>query len=145
MADFWRLGVLLYELMVGVPPFYSKQRNENEIRCMIVDERTEIRFPPFVSAEGADLIRKLLHVHTDQRLGAVNDVEDVKSHPFFRDIDWSKLENRQLDSPSWVDESVRYLGGGGPWHRIDSQNLCSYKIISVDDAAWWKATIHEPW
>ena len=76
--------------MVGVPPFYSKSRNEQEIRCKIIDENSEIRFPPFVSPEAVDLVRKLLIVHTDQRLGAINGVEEIKAHAFFRDIDWQK-------------------------------------------------------
>jgi len=64
-SDFWRFGVLLYELTVGFPPFRSKTHDPAELAQAIMGHRDDtIRFPPFVSAEAQDLIRQVRGYHT---------------------------------------------------------------------------------
>eukprot|EP00475_Leptophrys_vorax_P044658 TRINITY_DN9032_c0_g1_i1.p1 TRINITY_DN9032_c0_g1~~TRINITY_DN9032_c0_g1_i1.p1 ORF type:complete len:524 (+),score=127.58 TRINITY_DN9032_c0_g1_i1:41-1612(+) len=92
-GDWWSLGVMLYELVVGIPPFYSQNINEmyNKISSTGV-----LRFPPFLSMDCRDLIWMLLNRDQTLRLGSRNDVEDVKAHPWFEDIDWEKLAKKEV-------------------------------------------------
>lgn len=92
-VDWWSLGILLYELTVGIPPFYSQ--NVNEMYSKI--QHGVLRFPPFLSEHCKDLIFQLLHRDPKKRLGSGNDLEDLKSHKFFQTLDWEKLYNKQID------------------------------------------------
>lgn len=88
-VDWWALGILLYEMIVGIPPFYHT--NKKLMYKMILEKNP--KFPDiqkhgiYVSADLQDLISKLLTKDMDKRLGSQNDVEEVMSHPFFKDID----------------------------------------------------------
>lgn len=86
-VDWWSLGILLYELTVGIPPFYSQ--NVNEMYHKI--QHGVLRFPPFLSDECKDLIVALLNRNPEARLGSSErDVEELKEHPFFAPIDFEK-------------------------------------------------------
>jgi len=91
-VDWWSLGILLYELTVGIPPFYSQNINDmyNKIQHGV------LRFPPFLSENCKALIVDLLNRDPSKRLGSTNDVEDLKQHPFFDDIDFDRLYNKQV-------------------------------------------------
>ncbi|KAI9179567.1 Serine/threonine-protein kinase [Blastocladiella emersonii ATCC 22665] len=95
-VDWWSLGILLYEMTAGIPPFYSE--NTNLMYQKIMYE--EIAFPPGFSAEAQSLIRGLLTRDARVRLGSSNaDAEEIKRHPFFADIDWDKLRKKQIVPP----------------------------------------------
>ncbi len=84
-CDWWSFGCVIYEMLTGKPPFYSKKREElfMMIRCR------QPEFYPFHSKEAIDLIGKLLVKDPEQRL---TDPVDIKSHPFFhKDIDWTGM------------------------------------------------------
>ena len=88
-CDWWSVGAIMYEMMVGYPPFYS---DEPMTTCRkIVHWRHHLRFPAEVtlSAEARDLIERLL-CDVDQRLGTAG-VAEIKSHQFFYGIQWTKL------------------------------------------------------
>lgn len=91
-VDWWSLGILLYELTVGIPPFYSQNINDmyNKIQHGV------LRFPPFLSDECKSLIVALLHRTPSKRCGSTNDVSDLKSHAFFADIDWDRMYAKQI-------------------------------------------------
>lgn len=91
-VDWWSLGILLYELTVGIPPFYSQ--NVNEMYEKI--QHGVLRFPPFLSENCQSLIAELLNRDPAERCGSKNDVEDIKQHPFFDDIDWDKMYAKQV-------------------------------------------------
>ncbi|CAL5416477.1 unnamed protein product [Camellia sinensis] len=88
-CDWWSLGAIMYEMLVGYPPFYS---DEPMSTCRkIVNWRTHLKFPEEakLSPEAKDLISKLL-CNVDQRLGTKGAYE-IKAHPWFRGIEWEKL------------------------------------------------------
>lgn len=94
-VDWWSLGILLYELTVGIPPFYSQ--NVNEMYHKI--QHGVLRFPPFLSEECKDLIVQLLNRNPDARLGSSEaDVEELKSHAFFASIPWEKLMKKEFET-----------------------------------------------
>ena len=96
-ADWWSFGIFLFEMLVGVPPFYS--RNQHEMFCKIIKE--DFKFPQELelSDECKDLVRQLLIKNPDHRLGSQKDAELIKNHPWFNDLDWEKLTNEELEAP----------------------------------------------
>ncbi|KAM9326698.1 serine/threonine-protein kinase N3 [Gastrophryne carolinensis] len=95
-VDWWGLGVLIYEMLVGECPFPGD--DEEEVFDSIVNE--EVRYPRFLSNEAINLIRKLLRKNPERRLGAgVGDAEEIKTQPFYQEIDWEALHARKLQPP----------------------------------------------
>jgi serum/glucocorticoid-regulated kinase 2 len=94
-VDWWSLGILLYELTVGIPPFYSQNVNEmyNKIQHGV------LRFPPFLSEACKSLIVQLLNRDPKKRLGSKDDVNDLKAHAFFKPLSWEKLLKKEIDVP----------------------------------------------
>ncbi|XP_046699951.1 serine/threonine-protein kinase N1b isoform X1 [Silurus meridionalis] len=95
-VDWWGLGVLIYEMLVGESPFPGD--DEEEVFDSIVND--EVRYPRFLSTEAISLMRRLLRRNPERRLGSSEkDAEDVKKQPFFRDMDWEALLQRKVVPP----------------------------------------------
>jgi serine/threonine protein kinase len=105
-SDWWRLGVLLYEMLVGFPPIRSKTNDPNELSQKIKAHTAEtLRFPPFVSAECVDLVRTLLNPDPLQRF---ENAAAIKAHPWFsQSIDFDALSRRAVQSPAWIDLNLQ--------------------------------------
>uniref|UniRef100_A0A3Q2GYF2 Serine/threonine-protein kinase N1 n=1 Tax=Equus caballus TaxID=9796 RepID=A0A3Q2GYF2_HORSE len=85
-VDWWGLGVLLYEMLVGESPFPGD--DEEEVFDSIVND--EVRYPRFLSAEAIGIMRRLLRRNPERRLGSSErDAEDVRKQPFFRLRGWT--------------------------------------------------------
>ncbi|KAM6963099.1 serine/threonine-protein kinase N2-like [Aplochiton taeniatus] len=95
-VDWWGLGVLIFEMLVGESPFPGD--DEEEVFDSIVND--EVRYPKFLSAEAISIMRRLLRRNPDRRLGAgERDAEEVKSHPFFKTLDWDGLLSKKVRPP----------------------------------------------
>jgi len=94
-VDWWALGILLYELTVGIPPFYSQ--NVNEMYKMICE--SPLRFPPSLSQPIRQVITGLLKREPQRRLGSATDVEEIKECAFFRVLDFDLLYRKEIDPP----------------------------------------------
>uniref|UniRef100_A0A8C2HQH6 protein kinase C n=1 Tax=Cyprinus carpio TaxID=7962 RepID=A0A8C2HQH6_CYPCA len=95
-VDWWGLGVLIYEMLVGESPFPGD--DEEEVFDSIVND--EVRYPRFLSSEAIGIMRRLLRRNPERRLGySEKDAEDVKKQPFFRTMDWEALLLRKLPPP----------------------------------------------
>uniref|UniRef100_A0A452TAQ7 protein kinase C n=1 Tax=Ursus maritimus TaxID=29073 RepID=A0A452TAQ7_URSMA len=95
-VDWWGLGVLLYEMLVGESPFPGD--DEEEVFDSIVND--EVRYPRFLSAEAIGIMRRLLRRNPERRLGSSErDAEDVKKQPFYRTLGWDTLLARRLPPP----------------------------------------------
>jgi serum/glucocorticoid-regulated kinase 2 len=106
-VDWWTLGVLLYEMLTGLPPFYDE--NTNEMYRKILSEPLHFPGPEVVPPAAKDLLTKLLNRNPDERLGAGGSAE-IKAHPFFHAIDWRKLLQRKYEptfKPSVVSCQTR--------------------------------------
>ncbi|KAL2086027.1 hypothetical protein ACEWY4_017086 [Coilia grayii] len=95
-VDWWGLGVLIYEMLVGESPFPGD--DEEEVFDSIVND--EVRYPRFLSSEAIGIMRRLLRRNPERRLGSSEkDAEDVKKQPFFRNVDWEALLLRKVPPP----------------------------------------------
>ncbi|XP_037351355.1 serine/threonine-protein kinase N3 isoform X1 [Talpa occidentalis] len=95
-VDWWGLGVLLYEMLVGECPFPGD--TEEEVFDCIVN--ADAPYPHFLSLQGLELIQKLLQKCPEKRLGAgERDAEEIKTQPFFRATDWQALLARAVQPP----------------------------------------------
>jgi serine/threonine protein kinase len=91
-VDWWSLGTLVFEMLTGLPPFYS--RNINQMYEMIL--RAELRCPTYLPPDIKDLIEKLLVRDPLRRLGSgQGDLAELERHPFFQLLDFSKVFNRE--------------------------------------------------
>ncbi|KAJ8752847.1 hypothetical protein K2173_008582 [Erythroxylum novogranatense] len=92
-ADWWSVGVILFELLLGIPPFNAETPQQIFDNIMNRDIPWP-KVPDEISYEAYDLINKLLTENPVQRLGATGTTE-VKQHPFFRDINWDTLARQK--------------------------------------------------
>lgn len=130
-CDWWSLGAIMYEMLVGYPPFYSEEPMST---CRkIVNWRTHLKFPEEakLSAEAKDLISRLL-CNVAHRLGTKG-AHEIKAHPWFKGIQWESLYqmeaafvpevNDELDTQNF--EKFEELGTtgqsssrSGPWKKM---------------------------
>uniref|UniRef100_A0A4W3HPD9 protein kinase C n=1 Tax=Callorhinchus milii TaxID=7868 RepID=A0A4W3HPD9_CALMI len=95
-VDWWGLGVLIYEMLVGESPFPGD--DEEEVFDSIVND--EVRYPRFLSTDAISIMRRLLRRNPERRLGASErDAEDVKKQAFFRHIEWNSLLSKKVKPP----------------------------------------------
>ncbi|KAA8543384.1 hypothetical protein F0562_021121 [Nyssa sinensis] len=130
-CDWWSLGAIMYEMLVGYPPFYS---DDPMSTCRkIVNWRTHLKFPEEakLSAEAKDLISRLL-CNVNQRLGSKG-ADEIKAHPWFKVIDWDKIYqmeaafipevNDELDTQNFEkfeesDNQTQSSSKSGPWRKM---------------------------
>ena len=95
-VDWWSIGILLYEMLAGVPPFRSK--NKQTLKKKITSEK--IKLPTYLTSEANSLLKGLLQKDPKKRLGyGPGGPESIKRHPFLRPINWRKLANVEIPSP----------------------------------------------
>jgi hypothetical protein len=101
-VDWYLLGVMMYEMMVGYPPYFN---NKREIMFQNI-KSAPLHLPSFLSVPSKDLLRKLLIRDPSQRLGAHSDSEEIKKHPFFKRVDWGQVMRREQRMPRPPRHSV---------------------------------------
>lgn len=93
-VDWWALGILIYEMLHGKPPFYHKNRSKMFQRILNDPVQSHSSFPEPARA----ICREFLRKKPVERLGSAGTYE-IKTHPFFASIDWKRLEHKQLAVP----------------------------------------------
>lgn len=112
-VDWWAFGILVYEFLVGQPPFWDP--SPIIIYSKIVEGR--VTYPPTLSPNARNLIMGLCTVNPSKRLGNISGgVGLIKSHPWFESIDWDALYQRRIKGP--IIPHVR--------HEADTSNFDDY-------------------
>ena len=88
--DWWSLGVIMFEMMIGYPPFFSESSTETCKKILDWKNTLNIRPEANISKEAEDILRKLI-TDPENRLG-VNGADEIKLHPFFKGIDWNHIK-----------------------------------------------------
>lgn len=96
MVDYYTMGAILYEMLTGLPPYYTN--NKGEMTRRIIE--SELTFPVHMNEEVVSLIKKLLERNPSKRLGANRGVEEIKEHEWLSDIDWEMIRSKKID-PAW--------------------------------------------
>nr|XP_020462320.1 protein kinase C epsilon type-like [Monopterus albus] len=97
-VDWWALGVLMYEMMAGQPPFEAD--NEDDLFESILHD--DVLYPVWLSKEAVSILRAFMTKSPNKRLGCVvaqGLEEAIKLHPFFSEINWMLLEQRKITPP----------------------------------------------
>ncbi|XP_024908943.1 cGMP-dependent protein kinase 2 isoform X2 [Cynoglossus semilaevis] len=97
-VDFWSLGILVFELLTGSPPFSGSDQMMTYTLILKGIEKTD--FPKKISKRPEDLIRKLCRKNPTERLGNLkNGITDIKKHRWFNGFNWEGLKTRTVASP----------------------------------------------
>ncbi|XP_021365871.1 cAMP-dependent protein kinase catalytic subunit alpha isoform X5 [Mizuhopecten yessoensis] len=126
-VDWWALGVLVYEMAAGYPPFFADQ--PIQIYEKIVSGK--VRFPSHFSSDLKDLLRNLLQVDLTKRYGNLkNAVNDIKNHRWFQSTDWIAIYQRKVDAPF-----VPKCKGPGDASNFDDYEEEPLRISSTEKCA----------
>ena len=98
--DWWSLGVIMFEMMIGYPPFFSESSTETCKKILDWRNTLNIRPEANISKEAEDILRRLIN-DPETRLGG-NGAEEIKNHPFFKGIDWNHI--KETLTPPFVPE-----------------------------------------
>lgn len=95
-VDWWALGVLIYEMTAGHPPFFSDSTIKTYEKIVIGD----VKFPQHFSPNLKDLVRGFLQVNLSRRLGNLRGgALDVRGHKWFSDVDWLAVYHQKVTPP----------------------------------------------
>ena len=98
--DWWSLGVIMFEMMIGYPPFFSESSTETCKKILDWKNTLNIRPEANISKEAEDILRKLIN-DPESRLGA-NGADEIKAHPFFKGIKWNHIKETLI--PPFIPE-----------------------------------------
>jgi len=91
-VDWWSFGSLLYEMLTGLPPFYSQDVQEMYRKIMT----DKLKFPAGMSENAKSLLEGLLRRDLNERL---KDPSKIKDHPFFGTVNWEDLYHKKVKPP----------------------------------------------
>ncbi|KAF8253049.1 kinase-like protein, partial [Wilcoxina mikolae CBS 423.85] len=96
-VDWWGVGILAFELLTGKLPFEGNSPEKVKVKI----QKRKLQLPSYLSNDAKDFITRLLRKEPNKRLGynLAKDLPTIKSHRFFRKIDWALLEARELTPP----------------------------------------------
>jgi len=93
-ADWWSLGNIIYEMIIGIPPFYTSNQKELFDRIKFANPK----FPEQLPTRLRSLLEGLLKKDPSKRLGH-DSAESIKQHPWFQDVNWKALSDKRYEAP----------------------------------------------
>ncbi|XP_055929361.1 cAMP-dependent protein kinase catalytic subunit 1-like isoform X2 [Argiope bruennichi] len=126
-VDWWALGVLVYEMAAGYPPFFADQ--PIQIYEKIVSGK--VRFPSHFTSDLKDLLKNLLQVDLTKRYGNLkNGVNDIKNHKWFATTDWITIFQKKVEAPF-----IPKCKGPGDTSNFDDYEEEALRISSTEKCA----------
>ncbi|KAK6335503.1 Serine/threonine-protein kinase [Orbilia brochopaga] len=137
-CDWWSLGTIMFECLIGWPPFCAEEAHETYRK--IVNWQESLYFPEEIhlSPEAEDLIRNLI-TSADKRLGR-NGAEEIKAHPFFAGVDWNSLRN--IDAP--FKPQLKSMTDTTYFPTDDLENVPDAPAVAAMRAAQQQGTLQPP-
>lgn len=100
--DFYSLGALLFEMLTGLPPHFSENRDEMYRKII----HSKVEYPKYLSPMAKSVLKGLLVKNPEQRLGAAYGIQEIKDHPFCMDINWQDVYDKRTVPP--IKPSQKY-------------------------------------
>ena len=96
-VDWWSLGSIIYEMIVGLPPFYEKDNREKLFKQI---KSGEPEYPEDMTPEWQDLLKGLFKKDPADRLGGkLGNADEIKNHPWYSQVDWDILKEKKIIPP----------------------------------------------
>ncbi|XP_017323124.2 cGMP-dependent protein kinase 1 [Ictalurus punctatus] len=127
LADFWALGVFVYELLNGSPPFSGPDLLK--ICAAVLKGIDAVEFPEAISNPAADFIKQICRENPTERLGQRNGVRDIQAHKWFEGFDWDAV-CKGSHTPPILPHVQDFLDHSCSENHTDS--------TPVDDSDWDK-------
>ena len=140
-VDYFALGVIVYELMMGERPYQGKNRKEIKEQMFSIEIKLDNDDLPedWEDNNIIDFINKLLERKKKKRLGYKNG-SDVKNHPYFNDISWTQIENLTMESPFIFDTEDNFDDSYA--QQQDNDSIYDGKkelfVLEVNDSMFFK-------
>lgn len=104
--DWYALGVLIFEMLYGQPPFHEPEISPMALYNKISKGPSTIQWPPFFNPRASDLILKLMETDPSKRYGNMrNGAGDVFAHPWFKEVVWQNLLTKNI-SPPYIPRTI---------------------------------------
>ncbi|KAL6939009.1 hypothetical protein ACO0OL_000632 [Hanseniaspora opuntiae] len=128
MCDWWSVGCIFFEFHFAYPPFHAESPGdvfEKILKCEInwPEFESEEEESLYITPEAKDLIKRLLVVNPKDRIG-YNDIDEIKNHPYFDDVDWDNVYMEEAEFVPNVSnpEDTDYFDNRGLSMNVDFQN-----------------------
>lgn len=126
-VDWWALGILIYEFLVGQPPFWDQ--NPMRIYEQIVEGR--LRFPPNMPPAAQNIVSLLCKTNPSERLGYISGGSGrVKAHPFFADVVWDDLLYHRVKGP--IIPRVSHPADAGNFEEYPETDVRNQNVYTED-------------
>ncbi|KAL8286266.1 hypothetical protein RQP46_004754 [Phenoliferia psychrophenolica] len=121
-VDWYALGVLMFEMLAGYPPFFTEDSNPMRLYEKIIAGK--VRYPAYFAPEAKDLLKSLLTSDITKRFGNLaNGSRDIFEHSWFQEVDWERLYRKEIPAP-YVPKV------DGDW---DASNFDSYPEVDLSE------------
>jgi len=130
-VDWWSFGTLMYEMLTGLPPFYSQDVQEMYNKIM----NDKLVFHPQISQEARALLTGLLERNPDKRM---QDAKVIKAHPYFKGVDWEAIERKEVPPPF-----VPNVKGKTDTSQVDVEFLAETPKLSPEPNSALSATLQQ--